>query len=148
MGGRPVVPPIDKEELQGLSQGANSAWPVTADNEEHRRRSVYMFSRRTFRPSMLEAFDAPDGIRSCPRRDASTTAPQSLTLLNGVWTLEEARSLAARLSKEGGSDSDKVKLVWRYAYGRNPDASELDHAMTFLAAQQKALARCISYRRS
>ncbi len=139
MGGRPVVPPIDKEELQGLSQGANSAWPVTADTEEHRRRSVYMFSRRTFRPSMFETFDAPDGIRSCPRRDASTTAPQSLTLLNGGWTLEQARSLAARVSKDAGSESDRIKLVWRHAYGRNPDAGELDQAMTFLATQQKAL---------
>jgi hypothetical protein len=88
---------------------------------------------------MFESFDAPDGIRSCPRRDASTTAPQTLTLLNGIWTLDQARNLTARVAKEGSSDSDRIKLVWRYSYGRNPDAGELDHAMTFLAAQQKAL---------
>ena len=30
----------------------------------------------------LEVFDAPDSNLSCPIREGSTTAPQSLTLLN------------------------------------------------------------------
>ncbi|MEJ7605185.1 MAG: DUF1553 domain-containing protein [Bryobacteraceae bacterium] len=75
MGGRPVVPPVDREELYGLSQSPENMWIVTANPEEQHRRSVYMFARRTFRPAMFESFDAPDGIRSCSRREDSNTAP-------------------------------------------------------------------------
>ena len=56
-----------------------------------------MLSRRTFRPAMFESFDAPDGILSCSRRVESNTAPQSLTLLNGQWTMQEAKRLAGQL---------------------------------------------------
>ena len=31
MGGRPVVPPVDKEELYGLSQNRDNMWIVTAN---------------------------------------------------------------------------------------------------------------------
>ena len=92
MGGRPVVPEVAREELYGLS--GNSMWVPTANQEEHNRRSVYMLVRRTFRPAMFESFDAPDGILSCSRRVESNTAPQSLTLLNGQWTMQEANRLA------------------------------------------------------
>ena len=67
-------------------------WIVTANPEEQRRRSIYMFSRRTFQPAMFESFDAPDGIRTCSRRESSNTAPQSLTLLNGKWTTDESQT--------------------------------------------------------
>ena len=115
MGGRPVVPPVDREELYGLSQSPDSMWIVTADPEEQRRRSVYMLSRRTFRPAMFENFDAPDGIRTCSRREASNTAPQSLTLLNGRWTNDESQRLAAIVTEATSDRADVVKgLGGRY----------------------------------
>ena len=77
MGGRPVVPPVDKEELYGLSQSADNMWIVTANAEEQQRRSVYMLSRRTFRPAMFESFDAPDGIRTA-RDGKRATPPRNL----------------------------------------------------------------------
>ena len=95
MAGRPVVPEVAKEELYGLS--GNGMWTVTADTTEHTRRSIYMLQRRTFRPAMFESFDAPEGIQSCSRRVESNTAPQSLTLLNGQWTVQEANRLAEKL---------------------------------------------------
>ena len=67
-----------------------------------------MLSRRTFRPAMFENFDAPDGIRTCSRREASNTAPQSLTLLNGRWTVDESKRLAALLTK---SDADESTIL-------------------------------------
>ena len=38
MGGRPVVPALEAEELYGMSQPLNNAWVVTADRSEHDRR--------------------------------------------------------------------------------------------------------------
>ena len=100
MAGRPVVPEVAREELYGLS--GNGMWmPDRRILEEHTRRSIYMLARRTFRPAMFESFDAPDGILSCSRRVESNTAPQSLTLLNGQWTMQEANRLAEKLASDG-----------------------------------------------
>ena len=131
MGGRPVVPPVDREELYGLSGSADSMWIVTADPQEQRRRSVYMFSRRTFRPAMFESFDAPDGIRTCARREASNTAPQSLTLLNGKWTTDEAK----RLGEKIGS----IAEAWLAVLGRKPEADEMQRAEKFVDLQTAEL---------
>lgn len=135
MGGRPVVPPVDKEELYGLSQSADNMWIVTANAEEQRRRSVYMLSRRTFRPAMFESFDAPDGIRTCSRREASNTAPQSLTLLNGRWTTDEAKRLGASVAQTG----EPVRQAWRSVLGRDPDVAELERGQKFLRDQSAEL---------
>jgi hypothetical protein len=139
MGGRPVVPPVDKEELYGLSQSPDSMWIVTANPDEQRRRSVYMFSRRTFRPAMFENFDAPDGIRTCARRESSNTAPQSLTLLNGRWTTDESRRLGALICQGNPDSHEIVKQAWRAVLGRQPDASELERGQKFLQLQTSEL---------
>jgi hypothetical protein len=95
MGGLPVVPPLEKEELYGMIGNPKNAWPVSPNSEEHNRRSIYLLSKRTFPHPMLEAFDRQDGVLSCSRRNESTTAPQALTLLNSRFMVEQARALAA-----------------------------------------------------
>jgi hypothetical protein len=138
MGGRPVVPPVAREELYGLSQNPDNMWIITTNPEEQTRRSIYMLSRRTFRPAMFESFDAPDGIRTCSRREASNTAPQSLTLLNGRWTVEESKRLAAAVSKDS-KDESIVTQVWHRVLVRDPDTEELDRARKFLRDQAAEL---------
>lgn len=139
MGGRPVVPPVDRQELYGLSQNPDNMWIVTANAEEQKRRSIYMLSRRTFRPAMFESFDAPDGIRTCSRREASNTAPQSLTLLNGKWTVEEASRLGSAISKGNQPPAEVAKSAWRTVLARNPEPAELERATKFLTAQSAEL---------
>src|SRR5205807_8248338 len=113
MAGRPVVPEVAREELYGLS--GNGMWIPTANAEEHTRRSIYMLARRTFRPAMFESFDAPDGIQSCSRRVESNTAPQSLTLLNGQWTVQESNRLADRLAGTA-DDGELIDKAWLAIY--------------------------------
>ena len=139
MGGRPVVPPVAREELYGLSQSADNMWIITANAEEQNRRSIYMLSRRTFRPAMFESFDAPDGIRSCSRREASNTAPQSLTLLNGRWTVDESKRLAAAVAKDDAGESAVATSAWRRILGRDPDSEELERARKFVRDQKSEL---------
>ena len=136
MAGRPVVPEVAKEELFGLS--GNGMWTVTADVTEHTRRSVYMLGRRTFRPAMFESFDAPDGIMSCSRRAESNTAPQSLTLLNGQWTVKEASRLAEKLA-QASTDDELIKLAWRAVYAREPAAGDIVSSQAFLERQTAEL---------
>ena len=136
MGGRPVVPEIAREELYGLS--SNNMWNVSVDKTEHTRRSVYMMVRRTFRPAMFESFDAPDGILSCSRRVESNTAPQSLTLLNGQWTLQESTRIAERLGAET-DDAALIRGAWLAIYGRTPRPDEVTSVRTFLEVQTSEL---------
>lgn len=135
MYGRPIVPPLAQEELYGMSQSINNAWVVTGDATEHDRRTIYMISRRTFRMPLLEVFDRPDGVMSCPKRDASTTAPQSLSLFNSGFTVEQAKRLGTKLKGE----SDPIVAAWRMVLGRDPDAQERTTATEFLRKQRERL---------
>jgi len=131
MGGIPVVPPLTGEELYGIIGDVEDAWVVTPDAAEHTRRSVYLLSRRTFTQPMFKVFDHPDGLASCSRRTSSTTATQSLTLLNSRFMIEQARKLAARV--------DTLDQAWRRVLGRTPSEQERLWAEEFLRKQTSRL---------
>ncbi len=133
MGGIPVVPPLDKEELFGTRA---NAWPVSPDPQDHLRRSVYLFLRRTFQQPMAAAFDGPEGSASCPRRNESTTAPQSLALLNSGFIMEQATAIAASLQE---SPEAPINGAWVRVLGRAPSAKERDLAAAFIEKQAAAL---------
>ncbi len=135
MGGIPVVPPLDDNELYGIIGDPSDAWVVTSDKTEHTRRSVYLISRRAFRSPMQEVFDSPDGNAPCPRRESSTIAPQSLTLLNGRFTIEQSKLLADALLKKPAPE--RIAHAWRQVLSRPPSDLETGAATDLLAAQAK-----------
>jgi hypothetical protein len=102
---------------------------VTANAAEHNRRSIYLLVRRNFRQPMFEAFDAPDGVLSCARRSESTTATQSLTMLNGRFVMETAKAFGATLQS--------VDDAWQRVYGRAPGDGEKREAEAFLERQRQ-----------
>lgn len=138
-GGRPVVPPLAKEELYGMSQSADNAWIVTSDPAEHSRRSIYLISRRTFRVPLLEVFDRPEGVLSCSRRDSSTTAPQSLSLLNGDFTMQQARKLSEHLLASNQDPDAIVRGAWQQVLARDPKPEEAAAAKGLLQRQSERL---------
>ncbi len=127
MGGVPVVVPLEAEELYGIIGNPTNSWSVTPDKSEHTRRSVYLLTRRTFKQPMMEAFDSPDGVASCSRRNESTTAPQSLAMLNSRFMLEQARLLASKVQS--------VEDAWKRVLGRSPSEAERKAAEAFLFKQ-------------
>ncbi len=133
-GGPSVVLPADPDLVKLLYDPAQ--WTVTADEREHRRRSVYLLAKRNLRLPFAEAFDQPDRLTSCPRRESSTHALQALELLNGKTANGLAEAFAARLEREAGADSGaRVELAYRLAAGRPPTARERELAVAFLAHQ-------------
>jgi len=126
-GGNPAVPPLTREEMFGMIGSPASNWSVSPDPSEHVRRTIYTLQRRTFQQPMAQAFDGPDGILSCPRRNESTTAPQSLSLLNSGFTMDRARALANKIA--GPADA------WASIYGRAPSQAEIGEAQRFLDRQ-------------
>ncbi|MBI4904777.1 MAG: PSD1 domain-containing protein [Acidobacteria bacterium] len=138
MYGQPVVPPLSREEADGMRD--MSQWPITSDSSEHNRRSVYLFVKRSFQNPMLEIFDAPDTSASCPRRDSSTIAPQSLALMNSEYMQLQAERFAERLKKEAASGTAaQVDRAWRLALSRAPSADEARRAAAY--ADRAGLAR-------
>ena len=129
MGGPGVFPPIPKE----ISKGSKGGWPQNDHAREYSRRSIYIFARRNLRFPFLEVFDAPDSNLSCPARERSTTAPQSLTLLNADEVTGAASLTAERLKKEAHSADERITLAYRLVLGRKPNAKELSLARDFLA---------------
>ncbi len=127
VGGIPVVPPLETEELFGIIGKPEQAWVVSENPEEHTRRSIYLLSRRTFQQPLFEAFDTPDGILSCSRRNESTTAPQSLALFNSTFVQDQARTLAAKVQT--------IEEAWRRVLGRDPAEPERAAAAEFLERQ-------------
>ncbi|GDY23355.1 hypothetical protein LBMAG56_47020 [Verrucomicrobiota bacterium] len=127
VGGPGIFPPIPADAIKG-SRG----WNVSADAGEHDRRSLYIFAKRNLRFPFLEVFDAPDSNLTCPERGRSTTAPQSLTLLNADEVLAASRAVTARLEREAKEPRARVTLAYRLILGRAPTEREMAVAAEFL----------------
>jgi len=135
-GGPSVMVPIAKELVEALYKP--SQWQVAAEPSEHARRSIYLINKRNLRLPMMEVFDAPDALVSCPRRESSTHAPQALELLNGEFTNRQAEILAARLEREAGAEPKaQVTLAYRLATGRPPSSRQMALALEFLKTQPR-----------
>lgn len=134
-GGPSVIVPIEKELMNALYKP--SQWQVTADASEHKRRSIYLLVKRNMHLPMMEVFDAPDGLVSCPRRETSTHAPQALELLNGTFSNTEAEVFAARLKKlSGGRPERMVDIAYQLVAGRKPNLKERQVALEFARSAQ------------
>ncbi len=106
------------------------------------RRSIYLQARRSKPVAFLTTFDAPAGELNCERRNSTTSAPQSLMLLNSDFVRKQAGHLAARVKAEVKSDPTTERFVttaWNLAYLRPPTAEELRLGVSFLKDQTAAL---------
>ena len=135
-GGPGVRPPLPAEVVSTLLR---NQWPVTENEEDHRRRSIYLFVRRNLRYPLFDVFDRPDTNQSCPRRDQTTIAPQALHLLNSEFSLDCAQHLAAAVRDECGDDRDAlVTSCYLRSLSRPPSADELAAAREFLNSDDDA----------
>jgi hypothetical protein len=150
LGGPMVRVPLEPEvyDLIFTEGEPDGLWLVTPDRREHTRRSLYLFNKRNVRLPMLEAFDQPDTLTSCPIRPVSTFAPQALILLNGPFMQEQARAFAARLCREAESDEGRMARAHLLALGRAATAGEVELAQQFLREQTVLLRERLRNRRS
>ncbi|MEC9091644.1 MAG: DUF1553 domain-containing protein, partial [Planctomycetota bacterium] len=88
----------------------------------------------------LDVFDAPDNFNSTAIRNITTTATQSLLMINGNWTIARARAMSNRLGRESTAENQVAK-AYRLAYGRDPTARELQDSLEFLDTDSKTKAR-------
>lgn len=133
IGGPSVMVPIEPELVKMLKRP--QYWVPTRDKSQYDRRTMYMIYKRNLRLPFLEAFDAPDILLSCARREQSTHAPQGLELLNGKTSNDLAAAFAQRLLKEHKKPAARIDAAWRLTTGRLPTVSEKKLAMQFFRNQ-------------
>jgi hypothetical protein len=131
-GGPSVFPELPVE------MKASKDWQVSADPAERDRRSVYVYVKRNLRYPLFGAFDAPDRNEACSRRFETTTASQSLMLLNEKLYADKARRFAERVIAEAGTEPNAViERAYRIALSRKPTSEERTAATRFLNGQAK-----------
>ncbi len=128
-GGPGARPPLPKEMIATLLK---NQWTVSPDEEDHRRRSIYLMVRRNLRYPLFEVFDRPDTNATCAKRSRSTVAPQALALLNSELSLSLAETLASRITREATGADRHVELAFQLVLGRHPTGEELAWSNDFL----------------
>ncbi|MBB6049270.1 PSD1 and planctomycete cytochrome C domain-containing protein [Armatimonas rosea] len=130
MAGPSIYPKVSGEVL---ATGSTHKWG-SSEGDQQRRRTVYVFQRRSLALPITEVFDGPDMVNTCPKRQSTTIAPQALAMFNGEFGWEQARHFAERVAKDAGSDpAAQVTLAYRLALVRKPTPTQLAQATAFLA---------------
>ena len=130
-GGPGVRPPLPREITVTLLK---NQWPVSKKLEDHRRRSIYLFARRNLRLPMFDLFDRPPQAETCARRRNSTTAPQSLALLNSEFTRDAAAKLARVAAEKTSNQSAQYTYCYSRLFNREPTAGELESCAQLVEA--------------
>lgn len=135
-GGPGVFPEVDPGLIGLVEAVSRDGWPVTQDGPELWRRSIYVTQKRTVTAPIMDLFDPPDLVSSCPKRNTTTVAPQALQLLNNKFVIGQSTLFAERLRNEAGQDQvEQIRRAFELSYGRPPDDVELEASRNFLKEQ-------------
>jgi hypothetical protein len=139
MGGANIFPYISPDVFQGSS---HRTWPGKPDDDPSTwRRSLYVFSKRSIRYPLFEAYDQPNLINTCDRRNRSTIAPQALLLMNNNFVITQAKFFAERLRKDAGADvGAQVDKAFAWALGRAPAPVEKASSIEYIKGNPARLA--------
>lgn len=140
VGGPAIFPYIDPDLFEKSSR---RDWKGLPDSDPATwRRSLYVFSKRSIRYPMFEAFDQPNLVNSIDRRNRTTIAPQALILMNNPMVLFHAEKFADRVRREAGDDPGRqVDRAIQLALGRPADAIERARGVEYLRAPDGGLVR-------
>ncbi len=134
-GGPSFRPTMDEGALVGLSR-KEAAWQASP-LEQQKRRSLYMFSKRSLLLPMMTTFNFSDTISPCGQRDVTIAPTQALALMNNSFAHDRSMTLAKRVTAEEKIDlSKQVQQVWRFALSRVARPEEVQLALDHLAQQR------------
>ena len=103
-GGPSIFPPLpdDLADFARYGRTGGLMWEPNETEADGRRRSVYIFQRRSLPLPMMAAFDAPVFSESCSRRSVTTTPLQALSMLNGSVVWDESQCWPVASSPRSG----------------------------------------------
>jgi len=120
-----VFPPMPEEVLATASR-PDKAWPVSKNEDDHYRRSLYVHVKRSLRHDMLADFDQADTDTTCPVRFATTVPTQALAMMNSKFVNDQAEVLAERLRTEQSGVREQIAAGLELALQRSATDEELD----------------------
>lgn len=113
---------------------------ITPDSPDLWRRSIYRFAVRTTSHQFLTTLDCPSAANLVPVRNTTTTALQSLALLNNDFMLRQSEYFAQRVNTNPNDDlSASVRHAFRFAFGRDP--TDQEQAAAVKLAQSRGLSQ-------
>jgi hypothetical protein len=143
VGGPSVFPPVLKNgDGGGKSRdfAGNRAWTVSEDKEDWYRRSLYVFTRRSYPYPITQNFDPANPNNPHHKRDVTTTPLQALTMFNSDIVFEWSQALAGRVLNEAGNNEDaQLNRVYEILFSREPNKAERAALKGFLAREQIAI---------
>ena len=111
----------------------NSNDRLSIDPTTSVRRMVYVPLRRANLPTLLNLFDFGDAVTSLGKRPVTNVAPQALFMMNSEFVASRAGNLAEQLlAAQDLTDTDRAKRAYMAVLTRNPDASEVDSALSYV----------------
>ena len=113
-----------------LKQGGRSVH--IANKPDARCRTVYGFVNRQNLPNLFRTFDFAGPDTTCPQRFTTTVPQQALYLLNSPFIEAQAKRLGARSGETSADDEERIRVIYRLAYQREPSAEELALAKGFV----------------
>ena len=136
---------LELEQLRDsllLASGSLDVSQVGGKSEElwmgnyTKRRAVYGFIERQNLPGIFKTLDFATPDQSSPQRFHTIVPQQALFLMNSPLAADQARALARRVV--GKDDAEKVGSLYRQLLGRSPSKEEVNLALTYLMAPDKA----------
>lgn len=141
IGGPAVFPKVPSSLVAGnvLNNGQGGAlWEDAKDPNDHKRRSIYTFVRRSLPYPLTASFDPADPSKPHHKRDVSTTALQALTLFNSDVVFGWSQALAGRvISEAGANENAQLDTLYEILFSRKPTREEKSALKGFLKEQEK-----------
>jgi hypothetical protein len=101
------------------------------------RRAVYGFVDRQNLPNLFRTFDFASPDTTSPQRFSTTVPQQALFLMNSPFVVDQARQLALRAGVTASKPAaEKIRQLYRLAYGRDAAPDEVTMALRFLKAAE------------
>ena len=141
IGGPAVFPKVPASLVAGnvLNNGQGGAlWEDAKDPNDHKRRSIYTFVRRSLPYPLTASFDPADPSKPHHKRDVTTTPLQALTLFNSDVVFGWSQALAGRvISEAGANENAQIETLYEILFSRKPTSKEKAALNGFLKEQQK-----------
>jgi hypothetical protein len=96
------------------------------DHPQSRRRSVYRFIVRSVPDPLMDCLDAADPNLLVPKRNATLTALQALSMLNNSFVVRQAEHFASHVRANHATYRSQIEAACQSAWCRAPGPDEIE----------------------